>query len=224
MDTSPPPSEQQRHDAPAATDFLRNGGTVYTAITEGYDAKPLCWPGEDGVARVVRLGPKGSDGRLWNREEKLMLPPKSGLWSLYLDGSLSPKGPLRDQMVEWLDEHDVALFKHPHRTCAYAEIDACVARKKITPEQGEQARGTLLLSGFPRDFGLWALGMIARRVHANSMQHFIFPMCWEMTKHITRDQIWFPFVMWKIRSSLRRLRTIDADIFDNRHFVFRSHA
>jgi hypothetical protein len=152
-----------------------------------------------------------------------MHPPRAGLWSVYLDGSLSPKGLLHQQVCDWLDTRDVALFRHPHRTCAYAEIDACVARKKITPEQAEQARGTLLLSGFPKDFGLWALGMIARRVHHNALQQFVFPMCWEMTKHVTRDQIWFPFVLWKIKSAGLRLHTIDADIFNNRYFAFTRH-
>lgn len=193
-------------------------------MTRGYDRRPLVVMREDEVATDLRIAPpEVADGRLWNREQKLVKPPQVGLWSVYLDGSLSPKGLLREQVCDWLDMHDAALFRHPHRTCAYAEIDACVQRKKITPEQAEQARGTLLLSGFPKDFGLWALGMIARRVHQNPTQQFIFPMCWEMTKHITRDQIWFPFVLWKIKNARDRINTIDADIFNNRYFSFTRH-
>lgn len=165
----------------------------------------------------------GRVARLWNREQKLVLPPRNGLWSVYIDGSLSPKGPLREHVEGWLERADVALFKHPHRTCAYAEIDACVARNKITPDEAQKARGTLMLSGFPRDFGLWALTMIARRVHANALQRFAFPMVWEMVQTVPRDQIWFPFCLWKLKHSIARIHTIDADVFNNRFFSFRRH-
>lgn len=196
-------------------------------MTPGYDATPLAFTPELDVEREVRVAPPEVEGKrartLWNREEKLMRPPRVGLWSVYCDGSLSPKGQVRAHVESWLQQADVALFKHPHRTCAYAEIDACVARGKITAEEATQARGTLMLSGFPKDFGLWALGVIVRRVHLNTTQDFIFPMCWEMTKHITRDQIWFPFVLWKIKNASRRIHTIDLDIFNNNLFTFTKH-
>lgn len=166
---------------------------------------------------------QGKEARLWNREQKLVAPPTDGLTSIYCDGSISPKVSPRELAEEWLESADVALFKHPHRSCAYAEIDACVARQKISAKEAEQARGTLLLSGFPRDYGLWALGVIVRRVHANQIQRFAMPMVWEMTKHVTRDQLWFPFCLWKLRHSERRIRTIDADVFDNPFFSFKRH-
>ena len=173
----------------------------------------------------MRLAPAGVDARLWNREQKLIRPPRNGLWSVYCDGSLSPspKGSVRELVEGWLESHEVALFKHPHRTCAYAEIDACVARNKITPEQADKARGTLMMSGFPKDFGLWALGMIARRVHLNALQNFAFPLVHAMVEAVPRDQIWFPFVLWKLKHSTARIRTIDADVFANPWFTFRKH-
>jgi hypothetical protein len=227
MDSAPAPDEQQRPHAAAATPrFLTVGGTVYTAVTPGYDATPLAFTPELDVEREVRVAPPEVKGKrertLWNREQKLQHPPRVGLWSVYCDGSISPKGPLRAHVEGWLQQCDIALFRHPHRSCAYAEIDACVARGKITAEEGQKARGTLMLSGFPRDFGLWALGMIARRVHANALQ-IALSMAWHMTQTVPRDQIWFPFVMWKLRNSERRLYTIDANIFDNSFFSFRRH-
>lgn len=117
----------------------------------------------------------------------------------------------------------MALFKHPHRTCAYAEIDACVARQKITPEQGEKARSHLMLAGFPRDYGLWACGMIARRSFANEIQRFVAPYWFTLVEDVPRDQIWLPFVLWRILDATKRIHTIDADIFNNPWFSFRRH-
>lgn len=179
-----------------------------------YDLRSLAMSGVHDPAR---------NGRIWNREQKILRPPMEGLWSVYLDGSLSPKGPLRECVEKWLEAADMALFKHPHRTCAYAEIDACVARSKITADEGQKARSHLMLAGFPRDFGLWACGMIARRVHANSLQIFMAPVWWEHVQKVPRDQIWLPFVLWRLQHSTKRIHTIDADIFDNSIFSFRRH-
>jgi hypothetical protein len=206
---------------------LTFGVTVYTAVTPGYDATPLAFTPENGVEREVRVAPpevKGKrDRTLWNRENKIMLVPKAGIASLYLDGSLTPKAPLRGVVDEWLEAADMALFRHPHRTCAYQEIDACVTRKKIAAEEGEKVRSHLLLAGFPRDFGLWACGMVARRVHANALQIFAAPLWWDLVQKVPRDQIWLPFVLWRLRHSTKRIHTIDANVFDNKIFKFRRH-
>jgi hypothetical protein len=143
--------------------------------------------------------------------------------SVYLDGSFTPKMQWRESVEKWLDQADIALFKHPWRTCAYAEIDECVKRGKITADEGQKARSHLMLAGFPRDFGLWALGMVARRTHANAIQKFAMVMVWTMCREVPRDQIWFPFVIWKMRHSLKRVHTIDKDIYNNKLLSFRRH-
>lgn len=200
------------------------GGTIYTASTPGYDRSPLTKHSEENVELDVRKPPEGTvDPVLWNREQKLIHPPRVGLWSLYLDGSLSPKGQVRETVETWLDKHDMALFKHPWRTCAYDEIDECARKGKITASQAEKTRSHLLLAGFPKHFGLWALGMIARRVHCNSIQIFAMPMVWYHTQDVARDQIWFPFVLWRLNESRKRINTIDKDIYNNKFLSFRRH-
>lgn len=200
---------------------------VYSAVTAGYDHGELKIIEEPGMEREVRVPPEGIEpGResiLWNREHKLVKPPKTGLFSVYLDGSFTPKRVLRERCERWLERADMALFKHPWRTCAYAEIDECVKRGKITAQEGDKSRSHLRLAGFPRDFGLWACGVIVRRVHANSLQIFAMPLVWEMVQHVPRDQIWLPYVIWKLKHSKDRIHTIDADIYNNKWFSFRRH-
>lgn len=167
--------------------------------------------------------PDGVDPVLWNREQKIMQAPKAGVWSLYLDGSLSPKGPVRDSVEKWLEHHEVAMFKHPWRTCAYDEIDECVARGKLEADAAERCRAHLRLAGFPRHFGLWACGMIARRSFSNAFQNYIAPMWWHYVQEAPRDQIWLPFMVWKIRGTLARIYTVEKNIYDNKLFAFRRH-
>lgn len=203
--------------------------TVYRAISDDYDKSPGLPLPEQGVIYDLRrftstgiADPKRS-ATLWNRGEKIMHPPKNGLASVYLDGSLSPKVKLRIPVETWLAVADMALFKHPWRTCAYAEIDECVAKKKITADEGQKARSHMMLAGFPRDYGLWACGMLVRRVHANSLQIFAAPLWWELVQQVPRDQIWLPFVLWRLNEAKRRIHTIDADIYNNKWLTFRRH-
>lgn len=197
-------------------------GIIFSAVSPGYDRDNLSGFQEDEVeTKWIELS--DSNPVYWNRRIKIMNPPSGSMWTLYLDGSLSPKGRVGELVEGWLAHADMALFRHPHRSCTYAEIDACVARKKITAEQGEQARAVLRLAGFPRDWGLWACGMIARRTHLNPTQWYVAPLWWKFTEPILRDQIWLPFALWKIKDARKRIHTVDADIFDNEWFNFRKH-
>lgn len=206
---------------------LRRQITVYRAVTEGYD-RDLGFgePEEDFVYDLRKAPPEiksGRDGTLWNREQKIINPPKHGLASVYIDGSLTPKAPLRNAVESWLSAADMALFKHPWRTCAYAEIDECERLKRITSEEAQKVRSHFQLAGFPRDFGLWACGMVVRRVHCNALQIFAAPVWWNLVQQVPRDQIWLPFVLWHLRRSTNRIHTIDKDIYHSKWFSFRRH-
>ena len=198
-------------------------GTIYTASTPGYDRKPLVKHDEPDVVLEVRKPPEGVNGVRWNREQKIILPPQDCTWSVYLDGSLSPKGPIRGRVEKWLEASDMALFIHPWRTCVYAEIDECVLRKKITASEGEKARSMLQLAGFPRDYGLWACGMIARRTRSNALQNWIAPLWNELTQQLPRDQIWLPYVLWKFKGARERVFTIEKNIYKDSMLSFRRH-
>jgi hypothetical protein len=208
-------------------EFLSNGGTLYTAVTEGYDKSPNLGKLENNTAHDLRRLPKGvksdSESVIWNREQKILKPPMTGLWSVYMDGSFTPKIPLRPKVEKWLASADMALFQHPWRSCAYDEIDECVRVGKITAEQGEKARSHLMLEGFPKDFGLWACGIVVRRVHLNQIQIFAAPLWMQMVQKVPRDQIWLPYVLWKLKTSVKRIHTIEASIYTNKVFAFRRH-
>ena len=194
-------------------------------MTPGYDADPLGFAPEEGIARHLRMHPDraSKNGTLWNREQKIMHPPGGADCSIYCDGSISPKVPIEPLMKRWLHSSTVAMFKHPHRTCAYKEIDACVTRNKITADQGTIARDGFNAAGFPKDFGLWACGMIARRTNNNPFQEMVAPYWWSLVNVIPRDQIWLPFAMWKLSYPTDEIHTIDADIFSNPYFTFKPH-
>lgn len=214
--------EQQRHGCAAASVGQEVLGTVYCALSnDGYDQRPGKL-NQVGVAQELRVTNKtGQEARLWNREHKILYPPVRAKWSLYLDASIRPKVDVAPLVQEWLSGHDFALMKHPHRDCAYDEIEACIAREKITKEQGEKARATLMLHGLPRKFGLWACGVMARRTQSELCDQ-IKALWWPFVRDLPRDQIWLPLVLHHLQAR-DKIRTIDADIFNNPWFTFTPH-
>jgi len=176
------------------------------------------------IVEIRRSELQGRKATLWNREHKIIRPPMVGRWSLYLDGSMTPKVPLRRLIEEeWLRKHEMAAFRHPHRSCVYAEVDACVSLNKISPEDGEKARAHLQIGGMPKDWGLWAGGILARRTRGNVLATYISSMWLELVRMVSRDQIWLPFLLWKIKGARERVFTIDDELFNSKFFTFRRH-
>lgn len=213
MEDSAPSIEQQRHDV---------AGTIYCAVSKGYD-KLQTWTREDGVFYELRTSDaRGETAVLWNRNHKIRLPPTRGLWSLYIDGSLTPKVPLRPVVEKWLEDAEMVLFRHPQRDCAYEEVKACLNARKITKAQAEKVRANLLLMGLPKNAGLWACGMIARRT-ASVIQKPLAGVWFPFVEQVPRDQIWLPLALRMVPGSRDRIKTIDADVFDNKWFTYRRH-
>lgn len=129
---------------------------------------------------------------------------------------------MRPLVEEWLDSHEMALFKHPHRDCAYEEIEACIKRGKITKAEGQKAAAHLALTGLPPKDGLYACGMLARRT-SGLLPGVLNPAWFALVRQLPRDQIWLPCVLCMLPGSKKRINVIDADIFDNPWFEFRRH-
>lgn len=142
---------------------------------------------------------------------------------MYLDGSMRPKRSLKRTVDELIGDAHLAVFRHPHRSCVYEEIEACVARHKITREDADQALRQVKRVGVPKDFGLWACGVVLRRPGSDWLEWFESNW-WADTKSsgLVRDQIWFAVNVYEL--GYRDLvRTIDADIFNNKWFQFHGH-
>lgn len=203
--------------------------TIYQAVANGYDKpKPIksIFPLVDYTCIVGMLGENVSPV-LWNRYHKIKAPPSQSDVSLYLDGNITPRvgiGDLCVQLQTWLADADMALFKHPQRKCAYVEIEACVGRGKITHKQADIALEKLTEIGLPRDYGLFACGIIARRSNVQWLK-MVQDRWWDLCQLVPRDQLWLTAVLWMTQRDrpAGRLRTIDLDIFKNHLFTVEPH-
>lgn len=159
------------------------------------------------------------EAKILSRQTKILWPIQGVNWAAWMDSSMTQRGPLAPSIEEWLKEDKtIILVKHPWRNCAYAEIDECVRLKKMTEEEADRARRELKRREHPKDFGLWSLGFFVFGDNHYKLRYD----WWMLYLMFGRDQIALPTVL-REHGLMNHVRTLDMNIYDNKHFVFKSH-
>jgi len=192
---------------------------IYTAISGGYDILKPHPPVKgcrfmafvDDPAKYVsqnwelkKLIPFHQNPTRNSRKYKVLahtIIPEAN-YSLWIDGSIEiKKGFNLNQMIAaYLGNHDMALFKHPRRSCAYEEAQICANRKLDNPSVIDKQMSKYRSEGYPPNNGLVETMMLLRR-HTPAIA--IFEDIWwkEICKGSRRDQLSFGYAMWKTKIS-----------------------
>jgi hypothetical protein len=203
--------------------------TLYQVVTNGYDKplKPKVCKHIDHL--IVGGATLIEEGAIWNRCIKIRDYPKRNEYAVYMDGNMSVK--MHPCMFHgWvetvMEKADLAICKHPHRKCAYVEIEACLGRKKITAEQAKEAHEILNTSRLPKNFGLWECGIIIRRTGVAWVEELERRwFSWIENSGIHRDQLWLPMAIHQKPETIPagRFKTLDMDVRSNPIFSFGVH-
>lgn len=138
---------------------------------------------------------------------------------IWIDGSvLLTKSP-------WglIDEHpssEFLFFVHPHRTCIYKEIDACIAQNKVNELAVQKLLKALHSDNYPQNHGLIAGGFIYRK---NSENNAILFTNWmrHILEYGNRDQLTFNYICWKNKIPISYC---PLNIFSNPFFMVMPHS
>jgi len=186
---------------------------VYTAVIGKpdtfFDPKPglpdtdkVCFTDMEFQGRnkyqIVKVDPVGTHFGKIQRHIKIFPFPE--YWdkydySLYLDSNVQL---LVDPAVfiDMLGDNDLLLFKHEFRDCLYDEAEACLKKELGSPDriraQVKKYRG----EGYPERNGLFRCTVLFRR-HTPRMKGFSRLWWNEVNEFCYRDQISFPYVVWK---------------------------
>lgn len=142
-------------------------------------------------------------------------------YSLWVDGSVQIRDGFDwDAVVgTYLESHDLAMYRHYCRSCAYAEAEVCA-------QLGLDARETIArqvrryeTEGYPRDCGLVETGIIFRR-HTPVVEGVNVAWWREICSGSRRDQLSFNYVLWKLGVGYREL---PGDVRTNAFFELRPH-
>jgi len=102
----------------------------------------------------------------------------------------------QDIIDQHLKDFNIAVFKHRERNCAYEEANEII---KLNYDHLNNVTGQIKeyqKLNFPFEFGLFELPVIVRR---NCFEITTFNLMWweQICKFSSRDQISFPFCVWK---------------------------
>ena len=114
---------------------------------------------------------------------------------LYLDVKFTINCNL-DMFVKDHLKTDLALMKHNKRNCAYDEGEFCIKIGKDRKEIIEEQLKIYKALGFPKQFGLFAPGVMIKR---NTFEVNKFMELWydQIARYSYRDQLSFPYTLWK---------------------------
>jgi len=178
---------------------------IYTAITAGYDTVKV-QPESVGYVHLFseeHIPYHHVDPCRVAKFCKVMAPWYwwiGGDYSVWVDGSITlNEGTDFDALVaEHLKDADIAVMRHPHRTCVYQEAEACITRGKDGAQVIEQQVSRYMNDGYPSNYLLSETGVLIRR-HTVNVKRFC-SMWWdEIVRGSRRDQISFPYVAWKLK-------------------------
>lgn len=126
-------------------------------------------------------------------------------YSLWIDGNMSLTKSPEELIKRYLQNHDIALFKHPKRDCLYDEAIRCATGKLDDPETIIEQVSRYEKAGYAKHKGLWECGFILRR---NSPKVTKFNNHWfsEYCRGSVRDQISFAYAADKVGI---RINTLD---------------
>lgn len=114
---------------------------------------------------------------------------------IYIDSKFKIKVDL-NEFVDKRLKHDFCIMRHNKRVCAYDEGVFCVERGKDNKEPILAQLYYYTLEGFPRDFGLYAPGIMIRK-NTEPVRNFMKLWYEQVYEFSYRDIISFSYVLWK---------------------------
>jgi hypothetical protein len=101
-----------------------------------------------------------------------------------------------DYLLRYILEHDMALFKHPHRDCVYEEAKAVMKLKKAPNDAVIAQMRRYYQEGLPKKFGLSA-NTLAVKHHSEALRKFERRWWYEVQRGSHRDQLALDYCRWK---------------------------
>lgn len=143
-------------------------------------------------------------------------------YSIYVDGSVNIVADMTP-FIWKIGNVGIAVHKHSERSCLYDELQYAIDSYKLTKEQSIKYRDYIQEQGMPRQYGLCECGIIARKHNENICKE-IMELWWEeFQKNVKRDQISFPYVLYKKNISINEVCTLGKNIYKNNFFRIDRH-
>ena len=229
---------------PAANYFSEHRVAVYTCIIGNYDRLtiPVCKPNnidyfvitdlpspekslwnflDVSAIRGKLLGLTAAEQSRWYKMHPHLLFPHHE-YSIYLDGNITPVSDLTE-LIHRIGSCGIATHQHYHRNCVHQEAQAVLQRKKDTQERIDRHLRFISENSFPTHYGLADCGIIARKHHHLFCVSLMEAWWKEFLTHSRRDQISFPYLLFKNGVRMAEVTTLGSNRMHNDAFYISRH-
>lgn len=138
-------------------------------------------------------------------------------FSLYVDGNIISKVPMQRMIDEYLQDDDIAVFKHHTRDCLFDEAQECI--RLGLDDKNAIERHIERYKDFPKHKGLYQCGVILRR-HTPRIKRLNEAWFAQYMTGCKRDQVSFPYVLEKEGVSIF---AIDSHAYLHDYFQYNNH-
>lgn len=146
---------------------------------------------------------------------------EADVW-VWVDGNVRLLADPREIVERYLGDADLAIFRHPDRTCLYQEAEFCAkVGKDNAALLGAQA-ARYQAAGMPAGWGLPETRCVIRR---NTEAIRALNEAWwaELSAYSVRDQVSLPFVCWQAGIRWREIPGRCWPQNTHRHFYYVKH-
>ncbi len=144
-------------------------------------------------------------------------------YSVWIDANIDVLDDDLETRILELCESNIKISANIHAksSCAYQEAYVCIKAGKDDPELIINEMDFIRSEGFPEKWGLFEMNMIFRAHHDPAVKKLMLDW-WDMIQKFSRrDQLSFPFVLYKNKMSCEQLFPFNARFRNG--FYFREH-
>ena len=203
--------------------------TVYTCITAEKDtlidtqnmegARFVAFSDQKSQAWKIRPPCTAFPDPRRNARLQKIIPHKflNSQYSIYIDGNIALCVPAQQLVEEFLQDKDIAVFRHPYRDCIYDEAKVCARHGLDSVRILKRQTADYKKAGYPKKAGLCECNFIIRR-HTPSINELNEKWWAEYCQYSVRDQLSFPFVF-----PLKEVALIEGNIRSHPYFIYYKH-
>ena len=143
-------------------------------------------------------------------------------YSIYIDGNIRVCTDLTE-CLNRLSPHGISCFRHSLRSDVYQEAECLTRTRKGVPAEVEEHVKHLREEEMPEGYGL-ALCSVLVRDHQSENYGPLMDLWWsEFCGHAKRDQLSFPYVMYRNGIPMEEITTLGTNIYEDDGFEVVEH-
>lgn len=217
---------------------------VYTSIFGGYDTVLEPYYISDKCDYYIVTDQEVLESSVWKKVSLEHIPEFEGMdnyhkskyckmmphilfpeyeYSIWVDGNVQIVADLVP-LVDRLDEgHVMGTFKNPLHDCVYTERNFLICKNAANYEMLNEQISSYAKEGLPKHFGMREFTIIVRK-HTDELCQYLMQQWWEQVNTYTmRDQISFPYLLWKNKLGIDYIQLLGENWRDNPRFISLKH-